>query len=430
MQDIKKEFKIFENYKKDNNRDLVYLDSAASSLTPDRVVEKMNEYYFNYRSNIDRAISDIASRATNEYDNSRNELARFLNCNSDEIIWTSGATMSSNLLIDLISLHDDEHKFLNEGDEILTTIMEHHSSLLPLQKLAHAKKLKLKFIELDEKYNLNISDLHKLISEKTKIVSISLVSNVLGTINDLKNIAREVKSINPHVFLISDMTSTLGHTNINLGELKNYVDAGYFSLHKSFGPTGIGGLFIKREYSREMSPSIVGGGIVSHVERESASYRSDIKVFEAGTSNIAGVIGAGEAVRFMEEIGEREFDKNILVHNQNLVKFFLEKIENINRENREELFIKTFTADVEQNIGIVSFQIFVNNKEVHPHDVAEIFARYGISVRAGHHCAEPLMNYLGTPSGLTRVSFHIYNNEGDIEKLIEAIKKVKEIFGK
>ncbi len=424
---IKNNFSIFANYKKDYEGDLVYLDSAASSLTPDSVIKKMDDYYYHFRSNIDRAVSKIAIRATDEYDNSRKSLARYLNCAEDEIIWTSGATAASNMLIDMISLHDDEHKFLFEGDEILTTIMEHHSSLLPLQKLAKEKKMNLKFIELDQNLDLYVSRVKDIASEKTKIVSIMLASNVLGNINDVKSIVEEVKKYNKNIFVICDMTAAFGHMEINLKEMRNYIDAGYFSFHKAFGPTGVGALFLKRDFSRNMSPTILGGGIISHVKKENAEFRSDIKVFEAGTANIAGVIGAGEAINFLEMI-----NSEALEHSRNLTKIFLEKLRELNDiyKDTKNLEVKVFAGEASKNIGIVSFQIFVNEKEVHPHDVADIFARDNISIRAGHHCAEPLMDYLNIPNGLTRVSFHIYNSEEDIKKLLKAIEKVKDIFGK
>ena len=402
-------------------------DSSSSSLTPDSVVKKMDEYYFHYRSNIDRAVSKIAIKATDEYDNSRKSLARYLNCGEDEIIWSSGATVASNMLIDMISLHDDEHKFLFEGDEILTTIMEHHSSLLPLQKLAKEKKMNLKFIELDQNLDLYVPRVKDLASEKTKIVSVMLASNVLGNINDVKSIVEEVKKYNKNIFVICDMTAAFGHMDINLEEMRKYIDAGYFSFHKAFGSTGVGALFLKRDFSRNMSPTILGGGVISHVKKESFELRSDIKVFEAGTANIAGVIGAGEAVNFLEMIGSEA-----LKHSRNLTKIFLEKLRELNDiyKDTKNLEVKIFVGEVSKNIGIVSFQIFVNEREIHPHDVADIFARDNISIRAGHHCAEPLMNYLNIPNGLTRVSFHIYNSEEDIKKLLKAIEKVKDIFNK
>jgi cysteine desulfurase/selenocysteine lyase len=424
---IKKNFSIFENYKRDEAKDLVYLDSASSSLTPDSVVKKMNEYYFHHRSNIDRAISKIAICATDEYNNSRKLLASYLNCSEDEIIWTSGATAGSNMLIDMISLHDNEHKFLFEGDQILTTIMEHHSSLLPLQKLAKEKKMNLKFIELDKNFELMTIKSNDIDFKKIKIVSIMLASNVLGNINDVKGIVEEIRKYNKNIFVICDMTAAFGHMNINLESIRNHIDAAYFSFHKAFGPTGVGALFLKRDFSRNMTPTVVGGGIISHVKKESVEFRSDIKLFEAGTANIAGVIGAGEAVNFLEMI-----EGGALEHSRNLAKIFIEKIKELNEAYKENknLEIKAFAADVAKNIGTVSFQTFVNEKEVHPHDVADIFARDNISVRAGHHCAEPLMDYLNIPNGLTRVSFHIYNSEEDIKKLFKAIEKIKIIFAK
>lgn len=423
MIDFKKQFQIFENYKNETGEDLVYFDSAASSLTPDRVVEKMNEYYFYYRSNVDRAVSKISEVATNEYNESRKILAKYLNCSDEDIIWTSGATASSNMLIDMVAHHDDELKFLNVGDEILTTIMEHHSSLLPLQKLAKIKKMNLKFLELNNNFDLDLSNIKNLVSEKTRIVSITLASNVLGTINDIKSIVGEIKKINKNVFVICDMTSSFGHVDIDMGELGKYVDAVYFSMHKAFGPTGVGVLWLKREISRQMTPNILGGGIVSRVEKENFSLRSDIKAFEAGTNNIAGVIGAGEAVRFLSELKNKQ-DKYV----QRLVEIFFKKIKDLNVDPNFEINI--FAGKSNKNIGIVSFQVIVNNMEVHPHDVAEIFSRFDIAVRAGHHCAEPLMNYFNIPNGLTRISFHVYNTEEDIDKVVLALKEVKKIFGK
>lgn len=425
MNEIKKEFQIFENYKNEYGKDLIYLDSADTSLTPKRVLEKMNEYYSNYRSNVNRASSKIAEKATNEFEKSREKLAKYLNCSEEEIIWTSGATASSNMLIDLISLHDDEYHFLNEGDEILTTIMEHHSSLLPLQKLVKKKKMELVFLELNKDLSLDLSSLENLVSEKTKIVSITFASNVLGTINNLREIIEKIKKKNDKVFVICDMTAAFGHFPINFSEMGRYIDAAYFSFHKAFGPTGVGVLWLKRDISRQMNPTILGGGIVSHVEREKTDFRSDAKVFEAGTPNIAGIIGIEKTIDFLNEINLES-----LSHSQKLVEYFLNKISEINSQNKNILEIKPFAALPKNNSGIVSLQVFVNGKEIHPHDVAEVLAGDNIAVRAGHHCAEPLVNYLGTKNGFTRVSFHIYNRKEDVDTLINSLLKIGEVFNR
>jgi cysteine desulfurase/selenocysteine lyase len=281
----------------------------------------------------------------------------------------------------------------------------------------------LKFLELDSYFDLDLGELRNLVSEKTKIVSITLASNVLGTINDIKSIVTEIKKINKNIFVICDMTSAFGHASIDMSVLGKYIDAGYFSLHKAFGPTGVGVLWIKRDISRHMTPTILGGGIVSHVSRENFSLRSDIKAFEAGTSNIAGIIGVGEAVRFLNGLKNKSIE-----HSERLIDIFLKKIKSLNMDPALEINI--FAGGSVRNVGIVSFQVVVNGQEVHPHDVAEIFSRFNISVRAGHHCAEPLMSYFNTPNGLTRVSFHIYNTEEDIDKVIIALKEVKKIFSR
>jgi len=427
MNEIKKQFQIFENYRQENkNAELIYLDAASSSLTPDTVVAKMDEYYFKDRSNVDRAVSKLAIRATNEYQQARKILAQYLNLEEEEVIWTSGATQASNMLIDMLARHDEEQHFLNQNDEILTTILEHHSSLVPLQELAKKKNLKLRFLELDQNLELDISNLSNLVNQKTKIASISLVSNVLGQINDLKKIVTEIKKINPDVFIISDLTAAFGHLDIDFKDLRDYLDAAYFSFHKAFGPTGVGCLLLKRDFSRNLSPTVFGGKMIARVEREKSEYRSDIKVFEAGTPNIAGIIGAGEAIKFLERIEARE---KVFEHNQRLLKYFFERVENLKKDlDHQNLNLNIFTGNLEKNIGIVSLQVFVDGVEIHSHDVAEILARKDIAVRMGNHCAEPLLSYLNLRNGLTRLSFHIYNDETDIDQLIVGLLEVKRVF--
>ena len=425
--DFKKYFSIFKNYQNDFGGDLIYFDNSSSSLTPDIVVNKMNEYYTHYKSNVDRAISKISIVANQEYENSRKILAKFLNVNEDEIIWTSGASMSSNLLWKLI----EENNFLNlnQEDEILTTIFEHHSSFLPIQEFTKKKNLKLQILNLDEKYNFDFQDLKNKLNSKTKIISISLASNVLGNLNNLKEIVKEIRNFNKEIFIISDLTAAYSHININLKELD--IDAGFLSFHKGFGPTGVGILFLKREISRNFKPIFFGGGMISNVSLEKTDYRSDIKLFEVGTQNIAGIIGVGESIKFLEEIFNFDLKNNFL-HTQELLKYFLNKVENFNQEEEKKeadiLKIQIFTGNIENNLGIISFQIFLDKKEIHPHDVADILSKYNISIRAGHHCAEPLMNYFNLKNGLNRISFQIYNSKEEINFLMQILEKVGEIF--
>ncbi len=419
MEEIKKEFPIFENYKKEFGQDLIYLDSAASSLTPQRVVDKMVEYYSDYRSHINKSTSSISLKATREFNNSKLALAKYLNTEEENIIWTNGSTDASNLLIDLLLENNIENISLEEGDEILTTILEHHSSLLPLQKLAKAKKMELVFLELDSDFNLEISNLENLITEKTKIVSITFASNLTGTLVNIEKLAKKIKELNQNIFFIVDATSAFGHMAIDMNKLGKYIDAMYFSLHKAFGVTGVGALWLRREISRHMKPVKLGGGIVSHVERNKAEFRSDVKAFEAGTANMAGIISVFKTIEFLEEIKE-----NSLKHSQELVEYFLEKIKELNNKYTNILEIKTFSAPVENNIGIVSFSIKINKKELMLQDIAKVFSQNNINIRVGHHCAEPLVEYLGSKNGFARVSFHIYNTKNDIDILVKTIEKL------
>ena len=398
IKNIKKDFPIFTN-----NKDLVYLDTVASSQTPEVVLEKVKDYYTEFRANIHRGLYDISERATLEYEQVRDIVALFIGGNKDEIIFTHGATESSNMLVYML----ENELILNEGDEIVTSIMEHHASLTPLQELAKRKKLVLKFIPLLDDNGLDMEKAEKLITEKTKIVSVLMASNVLGTVNDIETVTKLAHKVD--AFMITDATAAVGHKDVKVLD----VDALYFSGHKMCGPTGVGVLYLKNEYVEKFNPSFFGGGIVDKVTKEKTEFVSDVRKFEPGTPNISGVIGLGEAVSYLQNIGLIEIQK----HSAELVKYAIQCL-------KAEDWIDVYTQEGNmKNIGTVAFAI----KGVHPHDVVEILNRFNVAARAGHHCAQPLHTELGVPTTV-RASFYLYNTKEDIDALLHGLKEVKKVF--
>lgn len=424
MQNTKKDFKIFENYKNKNNSVLTYLDTAASSLTPKVVTDKLLEYYEEYRSNIDRGLYKTAIEATSEYDAVRIKTAKFIGAETDDIIFTSGSTSASNMLVNLIEKHIDEYRDSSgvnlylEKDEILVSVYAHHSDLVPLQEYANRNNLKIKLISPEESVESGensksyFDKFTSSINEKTLLISHPLVSNVSGEIFDIESLSTEAKKVK--AFFISDMTSAAGHIEINVKDLG--IHAGYFGGHKMCGPTGVGVLYIDRNFSRAMSPVSFGGGMVWEVNDETSNYRSDVKAFEAGTSSIADVIAFGAAIDYLNTI--------LLVNIQEHVKGLVEYAKTEIQKNFADK-VNVYAAETDHNAGILSFDY----KGVHPHDVAEVLSRDSVCVRAGHHCAQPLMRHYGV-TALSRISFYIYNDKTDIDNFINSLKKVVEVFKK
>lgn len=397
---IKKDFPIFQNHP-----DISYLDSAASSQTPAAVISAMDDYYSKYRSNIHRGLYGLSEKATNVYEEAREEIASFLGAGKEEIIFTPGSTWSSNMLA--LSLEDS--KILKEGGNIVTSVMEHHSSLIPVQKLSEKTGRELRFITINEEMALRQDEAEKIIDSKTALVSVSLASNVLGTMNDVKKIA-ELAGKNGALFMV-DATSAVGHMPINVKDIG--CDFLFFSGHKMLGPTGVGVLYGKKELLEKMEPAVFGGGMVSEVSRSGASWSELPNRFEPGTPNVSGVIGLAEAVRYLKNIGL----KNIKEHTGKLVSLAIKELEAIPG-------VKILAEkNPEKNIGIVSFVL----DGVHPHDVSEILGRGSVAVRGGHHCAMPLMKELGVKA-TNRASFYLYNEEKDIKALVDGVKKAKTIF--
>ena len=397
-QKIKADFPIFNT-----NKDLVYLDTAATSQTPQVVIDAVTEYYTNYRANIHRGLYELSEKATDMYEKSREVVADFLGADKNEIIFTAGATASSNMLIHLL----ENELVLNEGDEIVVSIMEHHANLVPLQKLAERKKLVLKFIPLQDDNQLDMAEAQNLITSKTKIVSVLMASNVLGTINDIEKLTEYAHEVG--AFMVCDATATVGHIDVSV----NDVDALYFSGHKICGPTGIGVLYLNKQYVEKFAPAFYGGGIVEEVHKNNTVFISGAQKFESGTPNIAGVAGLSRAILYLKEIGLDAIHN----HAMELVEYTIESLKQIDGVSIVAQLDKT------KNIGTVSFIL----SDVHVHDIVEILSRYNIAVRAGHHCAQPLHEALDARATV-RASLYLYNSKEDIDKLVEGLKQVKKIF--
>ena len=392
--DIKSKFPIFKKYP-----DLAYLDNGATTLKPEMVLEKMNEYYREYGANIHRGIYGISERATEEYESARVKVARFIGAAPSEIIFTSGTTASINLVASGWA-----DKNLKKGDEILVTEMEHHSNLVPWQNLAQEKGLILKFIPVNVGF-LDLSKLENLVGDKTRLLAITQVSNVLGTVNPIKEIIKRVHKINPKVVVVVDGAQAVAHGSVDMKDMG--ADFYAFSGHKKYGPTGIGVLWGKKERLEEMKPVNFGGGMIEEVTKESFRMASIPFRFEGGTPPIGEAIGLGGAVDFIEELGW----KDIMEQEINTYKYLEEKM-----------------GGLAETMGEGTIKILVM-KEAHPHDVAQILDTVGGCVRAGHHCAMPLHQKLGLMAS-TRVSLAVYNDKSDVDKLIEGIKKVNKIFTK
>lgn len=400
---IKQDFPIFNQ--KINDETLVYLDNVATSQIPKFVEEKVRDFNEKERANVHRGVHALGLRATNQYESSRQKVANFIGANNaKEIIFTSGCTDSLNLVAASFGEQN-----IQAGDEILVSIMEHHSNLLPWQQLAKRKQAKLNFIEINSDGLLDIENLKSKINSKTKIVALTHVSNVLGTINPIKeltDLAHEKGAI-----VVVDGAQAVGHFPIDVAELN--VDFYAFSGHKMFAPTGIGVLYGKKDLLDKMPPYRLGGEMIANVTREGATWAEVPYKFEAGTPNIAGAIGLGAAIDYLQSLNFELIQK----HEQELTSYALAKLKNVSG--------LTIYGSQKSNgrIGVISF----NLKNIHPHDLATALDLDGIEVRAGHHCAQPLMASLDTESTV-RASLSIYNTKDDIDKLVSSLHEAKEFF--
>ncbi|EKI4464480.1 cysteine desulfurase [Staphylococcus pseudintermedius] len=399
---IIKDFPILEQQV--NGKRLAYLDSTATSQKPKQVIDALSDYYERYNSNVHRGVHTLGSLATDGYEGARETVRRFIHAKYfEEIIFTRGTTAAINMIT-----HSYGDANVGEGDEIVVTQMEHHANLVPWQQLAKRQGATLKFIPMAEDGTITLEAVRETVSERTKIVAIAHVSNVLGTINDIKAIA---EIAHEHGAIISvDGAQSVPHMKVDVQDLN--VDFYSFSGHKMLGPTGIGVLYGKREHLNQMEPTEFGGDMIDFVDLYDSTWTDLPTKFEAGTPLIAQAIGLQAAIEYIESIG---FDA-IHEHEQALTTYAYEQMSQIEG-------IDIYGPSKDKRAGIITF----NLKDVHPHDVATALDTEGVAVRAGHHCAQPLMKWLNV-SSTARASFYIYNTKEDIDQLVEGLKQTKEFF--
>ncbi|UZJ80002.1 cysteine desulfurase [Fictibacillus sp. KU28468] len=386
-----------------NGKPLVYFDSAATSQKPVSVIEALEKYYREYNSNVHRGVHTLGTRATDGYEGAREKVRRFINAKStQEIIFTRGTTTSINTVAASYGLTN-----LSEGDEIVITPMEHHSNIIPWQQVAKKTGAALKYIPLKEDGSIDLQDVENTVTPQTKIVSVMHVSNVLGTINPVKEIAA-IAHKNGAVMVVDGAQST-PHLKVDVQDLD--CDFFAFSSHKMCGPTGIGVLYGKKALLNQMEPVEFGGEMIDFVDLYDSTWKELPWKFEGGTPIIAGAIGLGAAIDFLQEIGL----ENIQKHEHDLAEYAIERMSEI-----EGITI----YGPKDRAGIVTFNI----DDVHPHDVATVLDAEGIAVRAGHHCAQPLMKWLNA-SSTARASFYLYNTKDEIDSFVKGLVTTKEYFG-
>jgi cysteine desulfurase/selenocysteine lyase len=403
IMDIRAQFPILDQ--EVNGKPLVYLDSSATSQKPLQVIEAIEKYYREINSNVHRGVHTLGTRATDAYEGAREKVRKFINAKSiQEVIFTRGTTTSLNTVAASYAAAN-----LKAGDEIVITYMEHHSNIIPWQQVARRTGAQLKYIPLQEDGTISLDDVRATITANTKVVSVMQVSNVLGVINPVKEIA-QIAHENGAIMVV-DGAQSAPHMKIDVQDLD--CDFLAFSGHKMCGPTGIGVLYGKKHLLENMEPIEFGGEMIDFVQLQESTWKELPWKFEAGTPIIAGAIGLGAAIDFLNEVGLDQ----ITEHEHKLAAYALEKMATV-----EGMTIYG-PLDAAKRAGLVTFNI----SDVHPHDVATVLDAEGIAVRAGHHCAQPLMRWLKA-SATARASFYLYNTEDDIDKLVEGLVKTKEYF--
>ena len=397
---IRKDFPILK--RKINGKPLIYFDNAATSQKPKQVIRAILDFYTRINSNVHRGVHELSEEATRAYEEARARVASFIKASSCEIVFTRNATEAINLVANVL------REQLKPGDEIVLTQMEHHSNLVPWQLLAKQRKLKLRFMRIDEEGKLNYDDL-SLIRKRTRVVAFTHVSNVLGTINNAELITKEARSVG--AYTIVDGAQSVPHMRVDVRKLG--CDFLAFSGHKMLGPTGIGVLYIRKELSEELQPAFLGGGTIVHASSEEFKTTRIPDKWEAGTPNIAGAIGLAKACDYLSSIGIERVHE----HERELVKLALELLSEI-----EGIAIYG-PRDPRERCGVVAF----NLRGVHPHDVAALLNEHGIAIRSGHHCAQPLASVLGIESSC-RASFYLYNTRSEVRRFAKVLATVGEVL--
>ena len=401
IDNIKKEFPIFNT--KVHNNDLVYLDSANSSQKPQVVIDRVYDFYTKEFSNVGRSVHYLAVAATNLYENTRVSVQKYINAkDKNEIVFTKGATEAINLVANTFG-----QKYLKEGDEVLITELEHHSNYVPWHYLRKSKGIKIEFADVNEEGEVTLESIEKKITPKTKIIAVTHLSNVTGAILPIKEITKLAHS--KKIPVLVDGCQGAPHLKLDM----QYLDCDFYAIscHKMYGPTGLGILYAKKKWLEELPPYQGGGGMIKEVTKEDISYGELPNKYEAGTMATAQVVAFDQSIKFLEKIGI----ENIIKHEKELMDYARQVL---GKNNSVKLI-----GNPKEKGAVISFTI----EGVHPHDIATILDEDGIAVRAGHHCCQILHEKLGLP-GTARVSFGVYNNKNDIDKLNNSINKCKKIF--
>ena len=398
---VKEEFPILS--KDVNNKPLVYLDNASTTQKPASVIDEIQEYYECTNSNIHRGVHHLSQKATEEYEEARTKIQKFIGAESSkEIVFVRGATEAVNLVA-----NSYVNPLLSEGDNIIISHMEHHANIVPWQLIAKQKNIDIKVIPINEKGELVIAELDNLIDKQTKFISLNHVSNSLGTVNPVEKLIQKAHQNNIRIMI--DGAQAVQHMKVNVTDLD--VDFYCFSGHKMYGPTGIGILYGKKEILDKMEPYQGGGDMIKSVTFEKTIYNDVPHIFEAGTPNIVGAIGLGKAIDFIEKTTLEKIEE----HEMDLLNYATQKISKIKGVR--------IIGTSENKASVISFVM----DGIHPHDIGTIMDNLGIAIRAGHHCTQPVMDFYDIPA-TARASFAIYNTKEDVDKLIEGIEKTKEVF--
>ena len=399
--DFKEDFPIFKN------RDIAYLDSGATAQKPQIVIDAINNFYDKFNANPHRGAYTLSVEATAVYEDTRAKIAKFINAkHPEEIIFSKNASESLNLLAYSYGLDN-----LKKGDDVVISIMEHHSNLVPWQFVTQKTGSELKYMYINDEFELSKEEIESKITDNTKIVGITHVSNVLGTINNVKEIIKYAHK--KGAVVIVDASQSIPHVKIDVQDLD--ADFLAFSGHKMFAPLGIGVLYGKRELLNKMNPFLMGGDMIEYVHEQKTTFAPLPNKFEAGTQNVEGVVGLGAAIDYINSIG---YDK-IQEHDREIVEYAREKLSKL---DYLDIYM---TPNAKNHSAVISFNI----KGVHPHDVASILDSENVCVRSGNHCAQPLMRFLGIDS-TCRASFYIYNTKEDVDRLVAGIEKAYKMFEK